>query len=343
MTATVTTPDDLAPLQQQMAGFDKRISALEAAQAAPPPPNTGSGSGGGQPQPAAVAAAFPASLLIPRSSVSADYSFGAGRTVPDLATVKTFFDPHYPNGDVTLTGNSECEIYDVTWGHHVLEAKSIALVAEAVRPIVGTSAFSTADLGAIKSAMLSTKSTFNGGYFEVRAKVPPAASKGAWPAAWITVGVQADPAHPDWWPPEVDLFEIANNSGDAINADGNAWPTFGVISAGPVWQANVVSSKVNQWNGYAAGVDLGLDFHVFGLEWIKDSSGKNLGDRFRRYLDGVLVHDMVQRWCYADNTPAAAAHFYLDLAYGGTWAGRNGINPAGLPCAYEIDYLRVFA
>jgi len=328
----LSTPDDLAPLAAGLAGNSADIAALRAKLAAlgsvlSPP---------GTPAPGITG------LLDPNRILLKDYSFGTTRWGKDIATLQTEFDFCYPNGDRTLSGNQECQLYALDGSAHILTPSTLQLTATIVpgKTIVGTTAFNVADRGSISSGMLSTKRTFKYGYFETRVKMPPAVAKGAFPAFWMTVGKVVN-GHTSWWPPETDFFEVANNSGSATVDDGNGNPFFGMFGG-----TQVLSKLTNQWNSYHTGVDLGTIYCTFGCEWVPDPRG----DRWLRYImmDGhapVLVNDMIYPWVYSDGSQAAPGHVYLNLAYGGTWSGRNGIDPVALAAkpALEVDYLRIFA
>lgn len=77
-------------------------------------------------------------------------------------------------------------------------------------------------------------------------------------------------------------------------------------------------------------------FHVYRLEWAED--------HITTYVDGVKLlsfnndgKDNVATWPF--NKP-----FYviLNLAWGGSWGGMNGVDETALPATMEVDYVRVF-
>jgi beta-glucanase (GH16 family) len=77
------------------------------------------------------------------------------------------------------------------------------------------------------------------------------------------------------------------------------------------------------------------DFHVYALEW--------LDDRLDFYLDGDKV------FTFKNNGEGHAAWpfdapFYLNLnlAWGGTWGGKKGVDESKLPQTFLIDYVRVW-
>ena len=60
------------------------------------------------------------------------------------------------------------------------------------------------------------------------------------------------------------------------------------------------------------------------------------------YVDGVLVATREFQWRYKDGQLAGPAHILLNLAIGGHWAGRYGIDDAAFPQALEVDWVRVY-
>ena len=281
----------------------------------------------------AAAPANPSALLnAHRDCTKYDFGTGFGRWGTSTQVISRVFDPVYPNGDRTLAGNSEFEIYDNTWASHVVKSDHLELTASLARgrTVKGATTFNSGDIGSIVSAMLSTRASYHYGYFEIRAQVPPSAAKGAWFAFWLTHG---KPPPTPWWPPEVDAVEVVDNSGSATSPDGPGNPFFSIIQGPRAYRTLV--DRTDRYHSYRSGTDLSAGYHVYGIEWLPDPEA---GDRWRRMLDGVVVSDIIQPWVYADGRPAGPAHLYINLAYGGKWAGRNGVNPGALPTSANVDY-----
>jgi hypothetical protein len=47
-------------------------------------------------------------------------------------------------------------------------------------------------------------------------------------------------------------------------------------------------------------------------------------------------------WVENGGQQAAPAHLLLNLAIGGSWAGRYGIDAAGFPTSLDVDWIRVY-
>jgi beta-glucanase (GH16 family) len=77
------------------------------------------------------------------------------------------------------------------------------------------------------------------------------------------------------------------------------------------------------------------EFHVYSMEWNKN--------QISSFVDGE------QYFSFANNGEGYGAwpfdqpfHLILNLAIGGGWGGREGIDDALFPHIFEIDYVRVY-
>jgi beta-glucanase (GH16 family) len=233
-----------------------------------------------------------------------------------LDTAKWWTRYAYDNGTLNHL-NDEQERYAED-GNHVLTGQSLVLTAKRLPN------------GAYQSGMIRSKTTFKYGYFEVRAKTPSAV--GVWPAFWLNSAARSSDGKLAW-PPEIDILEMVNNGTE----DTPNMLHMGAISHGP--QAlNVLYTDQNfdqKWNFWRAPYSFADDFHVFGGLWDNDNS-------VSIYVDGQLLYKAAYDWVYDDKTPAGFANVILNLAIGGPWAGRHGIDNAAFPQGFEIDYVRVY-
>ncbi len=169
------------------------------------------------------------------------------------------------------------------------------------------------------SASLTTrgKASWTYGRIEVRAKLP--AARGTWPAIW-TLGTNQREVG---WPAcgEIDIMEFVGYEPVVIHAN--------------VHTETYNHTKRNGRGGQTTLPDASEAFHVYALEWDAQK------------LD-FFVDNHKYFTCKNDGTGAGAWPFdkpqylILNLAVGGAWGGQRGIDAAGFPQRYYLDYVRVY-
>jgi beta-glucanase (GH16 family) len=155
------------------------------------------------------------------------------------------------------------------------------------------------------------------GRFEVRAKVPT--GKGTWPAIWMLPT--------DWnyggWPAsgEIDIMEYVGYEPDSIYGSAH-------------------TQKYNHTIGTqkTAGLyvkDPHMNYYVYSLEWDEQE--------YRIYVDNQHYFT-----CKNDKTGYAAYpfdqrfHLLINLAIGGNWGGKYGVDTGLFPHRFSVDYVRVY-
>jgi len=182
-----------------------------------------------------------------------------------------------------------------------------------------------------ESGMIRSHQLFHYGYFEARVKLP--SGKGLWPAFWLNSDYDKNGRL--GWPPEIDIFEYVFN---------------GITEHPDMIHSNVAVSKTNKAQDgtwiysdpdfhqkfffYKAPEDLTQDWHTFGLLWDTD-------DTASVFIDGKQLWKRKYLWVYKDGAEAGPAHIIFNLAIGGGWAGKGGIDDSKIPAALQIDYIRV--
>ncbi len=169
------------------------------------------------------------------------------------------------------------------------------------------------------SASLITqgKITWTYGRLEVRAKLPEA--RGTWPAIWL-LGTNIASVG---WPAcgEIDVMEFVGYEPGVVHA-------------------NIHTEKYNHVRGTGKGNRLALpsassDFHVYALEWHRD--------RLEFFVDGQKYFTYANEGTGRDVWPFDRDHYLiLNLAIGGSWGGRQGIDADRFPQRLEIDYVRAY-
>jgi len=167
------------------------------------------------------------------------------------------------------------------------------------------------------SARLKTKGkfTFTYGRVEVRAKLPT--GRGTWPAIW-TLG---DNISSVGWPDcgEIDIMEHVGFDQDHIHSAVHNRASYGATI-----------SKGGQRIQSASD-----DFHVYAMEW-SSASMKFSVDGINHYTYRPLNKDW-RAWPFD-----APQFFILNIAMGGTWGGKWGVDPNFTESTMEIDYIRVY-
>ena len=169
------------------------------------------------------------------------------------------------------------------------------------------------------SARLVTKNKgdWKYGRMEIRAKLP--AGTGMWPAIWML---------PTQW-------------------KYGGWPTSGEIDIMEnvgYWPDTVIGTvHTDAYNGMKGtqktkGVqrkDISSAFHVYAIEWNADS--------IAFFVDNEKYH------VFANDKSGVAGwpfdqdfHLLLNVAVGGDWGGKFGVNDAIFPQQMQVDYVRVY-
>lgn len=157
------------------------------------------------------------------------------------------------------------------------------------------------------------------GYFEARIKLPK--GKGTWPAFWMM------PVTIDWanegWPlcGEIDIMEevgvVPNEVSSSFHAKGHNHTN-----------NTQITHAMNIGNAES-------EYHVYALEWTPN--------KLTTYVDGKvqLIYNNpgtgIVDWPY--DKPF---YIILNLAWGGSWGGMNGVDEKALPVTMNVDYVRVF-
>jgi glycerophosphoryl diester phosphodiesterase len=169
------------------------------------------------------------------------------------------------------------------------------------------------------SARLTTKNKGDWQYckVEVRAKLPNGI--GTWPAIWML------PTQNSYggWPKsgEIDIMEHVGYDADSVHSTVHT-EKYNHIKGTQVGKAIAVKTATSQ-------------FHVYTTEWDEKE--------IRSYVDGVLYFSFQKEEGGFEAWPFDQPfHLILNLAIGGGWGGKMGIDDTAFPHTLEIDYVRVF-
>lgn len=179
-----------------------------------------------------------------------------------------------------------------------------------------------------ESGLVRSDATFHWGYLEARVWMPPGVGCSA--AFWLNSDV-SDKGKLSW-PPEIDIFEFVNNGvEDKPNMIHNGVVSTPKNPATWYWTQPKFNKQYGFW---PAAYNFTEGWHTVGLEWDWDNA--------RTIVDGTLVSVRKSPWKYDDGTLGAPAHIILNLAIGGQWAGRHGVDDTKFPQALKVDWIRVY-
>ncbi|MGB7181182.1 MAG: glycoside hydrolase family 16 protein, partial [Burkholderiaceae bacterium] len=170
-------------------------------------------------------------------------------------------------------------------------------------------------------------------FVTARVKLPNV--KGTWPAIWLNPSLE--PYGVAQWPPEIDILEAPLNEVEetketlvqTVQGSGAQWDWD--------WSSrhwDVDPDFNTQWNTYKGSQSLRDRWLVISAEW---TSG-----HVCFYIDSLKTSCMKYRWITNGYQEANPASLLINLAIGGPWAGRYGIDDAKFPTQFELDWVRVY-
>jgi len=185
------------------------------------------------------------------------------------------------------------------------------LVIEAHKESVGSRAYTSARL------VSKSKGDWTYGKIEIKAKNP--SGKGTWPAIWML------PTENEYggWPRsgEIDIMEHVGYEPDKIH--------------GTVHTLSYNHMHGTQKGGEKRILDSESAFHTYSIIWTEDK------------ID-FLIDDEVYFSFENDNSDSDAwpfdqkFHLVMNIAVGGNWGGKMGIDENIWPQKMEVDYVRVY-
>lgn len=160
------------------------------------------------------------------------------------------------------------------------------------------------------------KGDFLYGRFEIRAQLPM--GRGTWPALWMlpTGNTYGD------WPRsgEIDIMEHVGFD------PGNVHITM---------HTEAYNHRINTQRGRIGKVDDVSQFHLYRVDWTPGS--------IRGYIDDELVLDFPNEGTGSKAWPFDQPfHFLMNIAVGGDWGGKEGVDATVFPAKMEVDYVRAY-
>ena len=184
------------------------------------------------------------------------------------------------------------------------------------------------------SGRITTQDKFTFQYGKIEARICLPAGGGLWPAFWMLGNGS--------WPTcgEIDILEyVGNRPGTALHALHTR-------------QRNGMTG--GNWNysyKYEGPGSLEGEFHVFGIEWLKDYQYGR--DAIRFYVDDVVTATQYEQneefnfeqWPFSDewdNPSERQFYFILNMAVGGTLGGSVNLDVFNNQVLMKVDWVRVY-
>lgn len=235
-----------------------------------------------------------------------------GEGMPDAD--KWAYDTHrnsegWYNNELQYYAEARPENVRVEGGNLIIEARRETLDARAFGDYGGQEYTST-------RLYTQGKAAWTYGFYEIRAKLP--CERGTWPAIWML------PEDPDVvWPDggEIDIMEHVGYDPGVIHHSIHT----------KAFNFGRGTQKTTQYDLPTACEQ----FHRYQLLWTPDMLLFGLDDTpkfaFRKTRSGR------SRWPFDE-----PMHLLLNIAIGGDWGGRKGVDNDALPARMEIDHVRVY-
>lgn len=206
-------------------------------------------------------------------------------------------------------GNWEAQFY--TQDLKNARVENGCLVIEARHEKTGTREYSSARLAT------KNKGDWKFGRIEIRAKLP--VGVGIWPAIWM---LPTDTTHGGWpRSGEIDIMENVGYLPDSV---------FGTVH----------TERFNGMKGTQKSVGtfsktLASEFHVYGIEWD--------AEKIDFLVDGAVFNTFKNRREGVDAWPFDRDfHLLLNVAVGGGWGGKMGVDNSIFPQKMFVDYVRIY-
>ena len=212
--------------------------------------------------------------------------------------------------DLCGWGNNELQYYTADREKNV-RIENGKLIIEAHQEKMGSRDYTSTRL---KSKL---KGDWTYGRIVISAKVP--VGTGVWPAIWM---LPTDWAYGEWPASgEIDIMEHVGYMPDSL---------FGSIHTTKF--NHIIGTQVTK-GVYAS--DLSTSFHEYGIEWDKQK------------IDFLFDGNIYQTFRNNHGGPEAwpfdkAFHLIINIAVGGNWGGKHGVDVSIWPQQLVVDYVRVF-
>ncbi len=157
------------------------------------------------------------------------------------------------------------------------------------------------------------------GYFEARIKLPK--GKGTWPAFWMM------PVNVDWatnpWPRcgEIDIMEEVGYAPGHVSSSIHC---------------ETYNHTANTQKTHSMYLPTAEDeYHIYSVEWTSEKLAFFVDGQ--KHMEFFKESDDHSVWPFH-----YAFHPILNLAWGGSWGGAQGVDETALPAELLVDYVRIY-
>jgi beta-glucanase (GH16 family) len=212
--------------------------------------------------------------------------------------------------DLCGWGNNEAQFY--TKNPENVRVENGRLIIEARKDSMGGRAYTSARL------ITKMKGDWRYGRIEVKAKLPR--GKGTWPAIWML--------STDWkyggWPEsgEIDIMEHVGYDPGVIH--------------GTIHTDSYNHIKQTQKEGKVTIADAQDEYHVYAINWTIEKMEFFVDDKIYHVVNKG-ANDTFREWPFDHRF-----HLILNIAVGGNWGGKEGIDDLIWPQQMEVDWVRVY-
>jgi len=208
-------------------------------------------------------------------------------------------------------GNNELQYYSdgLAKNSRIEEGK---LIIEAIKESSGNSDYTSAKI------VSKGNGDWKYGRLEISAKLP--SGVGTWPAIWM---LPTDETKYGSWPKfgEIDIMEHVGYNQDSI---------FGTIHTDAYNHL-----KGTQKEGSVEIKTAETEFHEYVIDWNED--------RIQWFVDNKMYHEFKNEKKTVSEWPFDQPFYLiLNVAVGGSWGGRQGVDEDIWPQRMEVDYVRVY-
>lgn len=207
-------------------------------------------------------------------------------------------------------GNNELQYYTKARLQNASVGNGMLTITAIKEPTEG-SQYSSARL------VSKNKGDWTYGRMEIRARLP--IGRGTWAAIWM---LPTGWEYGDWpRSGEIDIMEFVGYEPDSV---------YGTVHTKSF--NHTIGTQVTKGLRFT---DLKEAFHVYGIEWTSD--------KMAFLIDGKKFHEFKNNGSGIDAWPFNKPfHMLLNLAVGGGWGGKMGVDESIFPQTMQVDYVRVY-